>query len=278
MAVHQRFKYFSSKFADRMNATRGTIQADNDQWFRQWFDSPYYHQLYFKRDEKEAAAFINRLVDHLQPLKSGVAPENIFMLDVACGRGRHSRILAEQGFDVTGIDLSISSINKAKEFESERLHFFQHDMRLPFRVNYFDYAFNLFTSFGYFKSERENDNVIRSIASGLKEQGILVMDYLNVHYAEDHLVHRSELQLDGVNYFITKWFDETHFYKKIAIEDEELDEPLEYTEKVAKFSLGDFNDMFAFHNLQLQEVYGDYQFGHYDVRKSPRLVMIARKI
>lgn len=254
-----------------MMNTRVTNQADN-QWFRQWFDSPYYHKLYFKRDEAEAAAFMNRLVTRLSP------PPDSFMLDVGCGKGRHSRILAAKGFDVTGIDLSTASINDAMKYESDNLHFFQHDMRLPFRVNYFHYAFNLFTSFGYFKSDRENDNVIRSIASGLKDAGTLVLDYLNVHYAEDHLVHKSELELDGVNYFITKWFDETHFYKKIVIEDDELEEPLEFTEKVAKFSLGDFNDMFAFHDLQMQEVFGDYQFGHYDVRKSPRLLMIAKKI
>ena len=101
------------------------------------------------------------------------------------------------------------------------------------------------------------------------------MDYLNVHYAEDHLVHTNEVQLDGINFYITKWFDENHFYKKIIIEDDELEEPIEFTEKVAKFSLGDFNDMFAFHDLQVQEVFGDYQFGHYDVKKSPRLLMLA---
>jgi SAM-dependent methyltransferase len=255
-----------------MTNREAMLQPEKNQWFRQWFDSPYYHKLYFNRDEKEAAAFIDRLVTHLQPLAAA------FMLDVACGRGRHSKILAAKGFDVTGIDLSISSINEAMKFESGNLHFFQHDMRLPFRVNYFDIVFNLFTSFGYFNTMRENENVIRSMSSALKEGGMLVMDYLNVHYAEDHLVHKSELQLDGITFFITKWFDEDHFYKKIIIEDEELDEPLEFTEKVAKYSLGDFNDMFAFHDLQMQEVFGDYHLGHYDVRKSPRLLMLARKV
>jgi len=99
-----------------------------------------------------------------------------------------------------------------------------------------------------------------------------------VHYAEDHLVHKSEKEIDGVNYYLTKWFDETHFYKKIVVEDDQLDHPLEFTEKVAKFTLGDFNDMFSFHRLQVQEVFGDYQLGGYDVRKSPRLIMIAKKL
>jgi SAM-dependent methyltransferase len=240
-------------------------------WFKNWFNSPYYHQLYFQRDEKEAAAFIHLLLRHLNPSIDAQ------MLDVACGRGRHSKILYYKGFDVTGIDISPESISFAKQYETEHLRFFQHDMRLPSWINYFDYCFNFFTSFGYFRTEREHYNAIRTIAQSLKPNGIFVMDYLNVHYAEDHLVHRFEKEIDGVNYFITKWFDETHFYKKIIVEDDQLREPLEYTEKVAKFSFGDFNDMFSFHQLQVQEVFGDYHLGAYDVRKSPRLIIIARK-
>ena len=85
-------------------------------------------------------------------------------------------------------------------------------------------------------------------------------------------------KIEGTNFIITKWFDETHFYKKIIVEDEALKTPLEYVEKVAKFNLGDFTEMFAYNGLQIQEVFGDYEFGAYDVKKSPRLIMITRKI
>ncbi len=241
-------------------------------WFTEWFNAPYYHQLYFERDETEAAAFIDRLVTYLKP------PAGSRMLDVACGKGRHSRFLAEKGFDVSGIDISPDSISYALQFEQDNLHFFVHDMRLPFYINYFRYVFNFFTSFGYFRTEREHYDAIRTMAQSLDTGGVLVLDYLNVHYAEDHLVHKEEKQQGAVTYFITKWFDETHFYKKIVIEDEALEEPLEFTEKVAKFSLGDFNDMFAFHHLQVEEVFGDYFLGPYDVKKSPRLIMVARKL
>lgn len=240
-------------------------------WFKDWFNTPYYHQLYFKRDEKEAAAFIDKLMDYLKPV-AGAA-----MLDVACGKGRHSIHLSEKGFDVTGIDLSEDSIKEALQSETDTLHFYRHDMRLPFWINYFDYAFNFFTSFGYFNTRREHDNSIRTIAQAIKPGGIFVMDYLNVHFAEDHLIHQFEKEIDGINFFITKWFDETHFYKKIVVEDEAQDEPLVFTEKVAKFSLGDFTEMFAYQGMQLQEVFGDYSFCNYDVKKSPRMVMIAKK-
>ena len=244
----------------------------SNNWFKEWFDSPYYHKLYFEHDEKEAGAFIKKLLELLQPASDAR------LLDVACGRGRHAKLLAANGFDVTGIDLAPSSIATAQQMENGRLHFFEHDIRLPFWINYFDYAFNFFTSFGYFRTEREHYNAIRTIANALKPHGSVVIDYLNVHYAEDHLVHKQEKVIDNVTYYLTKWFDETHFYKKIIIEDEQLDAPLAYTEKVAKFSLGDFNDMFAFHHLQLQEVFGDYALAPYDVKTSPRMVMIAKKI
>lgn len=246
--------------------------TDQQSWFREWFDSPYYYQLYFKRDKSEAADFIDKLIDYLKPAPGAL------MLDIGCGKGRHSVQLATKGFDVTGIDISEQSIINAQKKENDYLHFFVHDMRLPFWINYFDYAFNFFTSFGYFKTRREHDNAIRTISQSLKVGGIFVIDYLNVHYEEDHLVHKSEIKIKDVNYFITKWFDETHFYKKIIVEDEQLNEPLEFREKVAKFTLGDFVDMLSFQEMQVQEVFGDYNFGKYDIKKSPRMIIIAKKM
>lgn len=59
--------------------------------------------------------------------------------------------------------------------------------------------------------------------------------------------------------------------------DSSLLQPVEFTEKVAKFNLGDFTDMFAFQNMQVQEIFGDYNLDPYDVRKTPRLIMVVRK-
>lgn len=242
-------------------------------WYRNWFNSPYYHLLYFKRDEQEAGVFIDGLLQKLNPAPAAK------MLDVACGRGRHSIHLASKDFFVTGIDISEESIEDAKQNETDSLEFFVHDMRLPFRMNYYEYAFNFFTSFGYFRTRREHDNAVRTIAQSLKPGGVFVIDYLNAHYVETHLVYKSEISKEGVTFDITRWLDEHYFYKKIVVEDEEnLEEPLVFTEKVAKFSLGDFNDMFGFNGMQIQKVYGDYQFQPYDVKTSPRLIIIAKKV
>src|ERR1700750_508234 len=101
-----------------------------NEWFRAWFSSPYYDILYHKRDKEEAARLIDKLADHLQ------MPGRSFVLDAACGRGRHSIALAAKGFDVTGIDLCANAIMEAKKYETNNLHFYLHDIRLPFRINY----------------------------------------------------------------------------------------------------------------------------------------------
>lgn len=240
-------------------------------WYKDWFNSPFYHKLYFERDEKEAENFIHQLVTHLKPLPGSR------MLDVACGKGRHSKTLAALGFTVTGIDISPDSIAYAKQFEKENLDFFVHDMRLPFWGNYFDFAFNFFTSFGYFKTRREHDDAIRTIAKSLKPGGSFIIDYLNVHYAEEHLLPNEKKQIGSTAYEITRWDDDTHFYKKISVTDPAVDGSIEYTEKVAKFNLGDFTDMLSFQGMQVNEVYGDYLFNPYDVRKTPRMIIIAEK-
>jgi SAM-dependent methyltransferase len=240
-------------------------------WYQDWFSSAFYHKLYFERDDKEALEFIYQLVNRLKP------PPGSRILDVACGKGRHSKILAAEGFHVTGIDISFENIRYASKFENENLDFYVHDMRLPFWANYFDYAFNFFTSFGYFKTQREHDDAIRTIARSLRNNGKLVIDYLNTHYSEEHLVHNESKQVNGTRYDIHRWDDETHFFKKISITDPSLPQPSEFIEQVAKFSLGDFTEMLAFQGLQVQEVFGDYHFADYHVRKSPRLIVVATK-
>ena len=240
-------------------------------WYRDWFNSPFYHKLYFERDENEAQNFISRLLDHLQP------PKDSLLLDAACGKGRHSRFIAEKGLDVTGIDLSMENISFAKQFEHEKLHFYQHDMRLPAWINYFDFAFNFFTSFGYFNTQREHDDAMRMLVNSLKPTGTLLFDYLNVHYVEERLVHNEMKNVGDTQYEIHRWMDEDHFFKKIIVTDPSLSEPQTYIEKVAKFSLGDFTDMLSFQKMQVTEVFGDYNLRSYDVRNTPRLIVVARR-
>lgn len=243
------------------------------EWFKDWFNSPYYHTLYGNRDLEEATAFIKKITQHLQ-----LTP-NTKVLDVACGKGRHSLAMANLGLDVTGIDLSRKSIAFAQQFQTDFLHFYKHDMRMPFWINYFQVVFNLFTSFGYFKTDREHHKALRSICQSLLPKGVLVIDYLNVHHEEKNLQRFNQKQIDDYNFIITKWQTETHFIKQIQYTQPNSGLPKHLnTERVAKFSLGDFADMLAFQKMQIQEVFGNYNLEHYDIKNSPRMIIVAKKL
>jgi SAM-dependent methyltransferase len=239
-------------------------------WFESWFGSPYYHILYQNRDEQEAQNFIENLLDHLKPL------QDCRMLDIACGEGRHAVQLAEHGYDVTGIDLSHLSIEKAKANEDEHLHFFVQDMRMPFYINYFDYAFNFFTSFGYFAHDRDHLLAAKSFAGALKKDGILVIDYLNTQQVIDNLVPEDTIRRGSYTFHIARRVERKHIIKDIDFLDADQKRK-QYTESVAAFTLEDFVSMFKVAGLELVETFGDYALNPYNSTTSPRLVMVFKK-
>ena len=168
------------------------------EWFESWFDTPYYHLLYNNRDYTEAENFITKLTEDLD------LPKSSKIIDLACGKGRHSVFLNKMGYDVLGLDLSQQSIDFDKQFENESLQFKVHDMRNPIDSEPVDAVFNLFTSFGYFDSENDDKNVFQSVYNVLKTDGYFVLDYLNAEYVKRVIVPETTVHREGIDFHITK--------------------------------------------------------------------------
>ncbi len=249
-----------------------TVQSSPErlEWFESWFDSVHYHKLYGYRDDTEAARFLDELIARLRPR------QRARVLDLGCGAGRHSKYLASKGLRVVGMDLAAGSIREAKKSERPGLRFLQHDMRAPFGRDAYDYVFSFFTSFGYFEKPDEHLTVVRNMATSLRYGGGLVLDYLNVRYAEARLTSEEVKKIDGVIYRLTRWTDARSFFKRIVVEDGG-GKPLEYVERVARFTLQDFERMFALHDLSIEEVHGDYRLSPYNALTSPRMILVAMK-
>lgn len=239
-------------------------------WYKQWFGSPFYKILYQNRDEYEAQEFIEYLLAYLQP-RPGSA-----MLDIACGEGRFARQLASHGYDVTGIDISAESIDAAGLYESDNLHFYTQDMRMPFFINYFDYAFNFFTSFGYFSHDRDHALAARSFAASLSNNGILVIDYFNAENVIANMLPEETVQRGDFEFRIHKRLERNHIIKDIFFTDEEGQQQT-FTESVAAFYLSDFIRMFRKGDMSLVATFGDYRLGAYHPTDSPRLIMVFKK-
>ncbi|MBA3971728.1 MAG: class I SAM-dependent methyltransferase [Bacteroidetes bacterium] len=246
------------------------MQEDkHPEWYESWFDSLYYHLLYSNRDMSEAELFINNIIELLTPKK------HARVLDLACGKGRHATYLNKKGFDVTGIDLSPQSIEYAKQSETDLLHFYVHDMRKLFRTNYFDIALNLFTSFGYFENDRDDNAVINSVCKALKPGGIFVLDFMNSKKAIVDLVTEETKTINNISFRITKKVENGFIVKRISFTDKGKDHVFE--ERVKTLMLSDFEKYFEANELKIVNLRGSYKLEEFNENTSDRLIIIGRK-
>ena len=238
-------------------------------WYKDWFDSKYYHLLYKNRDHNEAALFLDNISNEFKK-------KNARILDVACGKGRHAKYLNSIGFDATGVDLSFNSIKYAKKYENKKLKFYHHDMRNVFEENKFDIVTNLFTSFGYFDNTLDDQKAISSMAGNLKKGGLLLIDFMNVKKVIMNLVANEIKFIEDVKFKISRKIIDNHIIKKINIEDEE--NIFSHQEKVHCLTLFNFTEMLEKANMKIINLFGDYDLNNFDEQKSDRLIILAKKL
>ena len=231
-----------------------------------WFDSDYYHILYKHRDYSEARNFIDNIVEYLD-LKKGSK-----ILDLACGIGRHSIYLEKIGFDVIGTDKSTNNIKKAKKNENDKLKFIQMEMINDTNRKY-DGIFNLFTSFGYVNHDY-NLETIKNIERQLKDDGKVIIDFMNTLFVKNNLVIEETKVIDDLIFKIKRKSDGKHIYKEIKFNDQK---DYFFQEKVMDLSLNDFKNYLKIHNLKIIKTFGDYNLNEFDIENSERLVMVIKK-
>ncbi|HEX4470017.1 MAG TPA: methyltransferase domain-containing protein, partial [Gemmatimonadaceae bacterium] len=141
------------------------------EWWARYFDAKYlreYEPLFtLERDRREVA----RVIDVLG------LPTGSRVLDVPCGQGRHSHLLAEAGFLVDGLDLSTTLLARArKRGTGPGLAYHRGDMRRlpPKWTGRFDAVLNLSTSFGFFAEPADDQRVLGEFARVLAPGGTLV--------------------------------------------------------------------------------------------------------
>lgn len=251
-----------------INNQKPTLSSQHSSsWFASWFDSPYYHILYKERDNHEAQLFMDNLTQYLN------LPENGKILDLACGKGRHSIYLNSLGFDVTGADLSENSIKEASVFSNETLHFQEHDMRLPFEEK-FDAIFNLFTSFGYFEDDIEDLKTLIAIKDSLTEYGFACIDFMNVDFVIENLIPNEVKTVENIDFHIKRYVKDNHIFKEIDFENK--GEKFHFTEKVKALTLQNFEALMQEAGIYLLEIFGDYKLHKFYKNQSERLIMIFK--
>jgi SAM-dependent methyltransferase len=237
-------------------------------WFVSWFDENY-RMLYRHRNSEDAREQVRLIIDTLTP------PKDRAILDLCCGEGRYAGIFRKLGYRVFGLDLSetLIRIGKAKD---PQLNLVVGDMRaIPGR---FDLILSLFTSFGYFDSDEENEAALRSVYGSLNPGGTYWLDFFNSLYVKEHLVPESLSRLpSGIEVLEKRKVKDGRIIKNIHFRSIHMKNGnKKYTESVRLFSRTSLEKMFENTGFHLIRCFGDYKGSAWSPG-SERTILVGRK-
>lgn len=247
-----------------------------EEWFEHYFDDLYLaaHGDAYDRAFTEAEFIVRAL-----GLPSGSA-----ILDLACGQGRHAVELAARGYLVTGLDLSRKLLQKAEEYARTRgvtVEFVEEDMRFVPETwaARFDGIISVFTSWGYFAKDEENEKVIEAVARSLKLAGRFLLDVINREWMIRHFRDTRFSEAQGGIVVLER---STLDLLRGRMESERTfilpDGPrVVRSVSIRLYTLAEIRGMFQRHGLTVREVYGDWSGEKYMV-DSRRMIVVAERV
>ncbi len=254
-------------------------------WYKKVFGSIYL-DIYSHRDENEAgmAAAVIRHV--MRPLAADKKNGGLDILDLCCGQGRYSLLLAAEGHNVVGLDLSEALLLTAFQRRESAaagskkspgsLSLVRADMRrIPF-VNAFDLMINMFTSFGYFESDEDNRAVLEASGRTLRRRGRFLIDYLNREQVLKSLIGEDDFEANGLKVKQIRCIspDGLRVEKTILVQGPKGED--RYQESVRLFDRSEMEAMLEPAGLQVDEVLGNYDCSAWSP-ESPRLILTGSK-
>ena len=164
-----------------------------------WFaDEAFWQTFYAVLFPEERFEIAEEQVDKILGL-AGFKGSSV--LDLACGPGRHTVVLALKGFNVTGVDLSPFLLGKARqraEVAGVGIEWVNDDMRNFRRPEAFDFVLSMFTSFGYFENKEDDLKVLRNVFDSLVNGGACLIDIIGKEWLAKHFRPSSSNELpDG---------------------------------------------------------------------------------
>jgi len=250
-----------------------SADLDRDPWYASWFGEEYL-ALYPDRDDLEAERQAQFAFGLLRPY-AAKGPGGI--LDLACGTGRHAVVLSRGGFPVTGLDLSVPLLARARARRADPAPgFVRADMRrLPFAGRSFGAVVNFFTSFGYFDDPADDVRVIGEIGRLLSPGGAFLSDVFNASRVLATLVSREEKTVAGERVSIRRSYDAATRRIEKEITMGTGPRARTFRERVRVYLRDELEALHHDARLRVTASFGDFDGTPFDPRRSPRLILLA---
>lgn len=155
------------------------------QWYEELFENYAlgYDRETFTRGTIQEVDFIEQEIGFDKSLR---------VLDVGCGTGRHSIELARRGYTVTGVDLSGSLLQRARQKAIQAgvaVTFRQHDARELSYTEEFDVALLICEgAFPLMETDEMNFHILQGVRRALHSPGKLILTTLSALYPLFHSV------------------------------------------------------------------------------------------
>ena len=259
------------------NTPCSSEKESTSNWFEEWFNHPFYLELYSHRDNDEAARCIYTILS-----LSGLdlkKPESLSVLDIACGAGRHALELARLGYSVTGNDLAPYLLEEARKAALKShlpLKLSCSDMRLIANNYLYDLVVQLFTSFGYFDLKEDDQLVIKNAYGLLKSNGWYVLDLLNPLHLAKHLVPYSRRSAGELSVVEERAFNGDRITKRMSITSP-FCETVTFNESVRLYSEEEICAMLQNEGFTVVTIVGNYQGESFSANDSPRMMIFSLK-
>jgi SAM-dependent methyltransferase len=233
----------------------------------------HYLALYAHRNEREAELALALLA------RSGRLVAGQRLLDLACGAGRHLAGLGRRGQRAVGLDLSLPLLTAARGRLRPGLALVRGDMRqLPFRGGSFDGALSMFTSFGYFRDDAENWQVLAELVRVLRPGGWLFFDFLNRRQLEQGLVRHGRRQSETWVAEEERAIEGDRIVKRVTLSPRAGGgEALHYEESVRLFTPTELSAGLSALGFGECGRWGDYHGAPFSDATSPRLILLMER-
>ncbi len=201
-----------------------------------------------------------------------------YVLDLACGSGRHTIPLSREGYSMVGVDVSPRLLAIAKG-RLGGVQVVRADLRfLPFRSGAFAAAVSMDTSVGYLPSEHDDLQSLLEAQRILAHNGVLVVDVFN----HEQLVRKYSVSR------ISDWMEYPSFWlrqKRQAtaeglrdewiVRDKASGRVVEYVHSVRLYRVEVLRSLLEQAGFVVEAVFGDYEGQPFNAGSS-RLVFLAR--
>lgn len=205
------------------------------------------------------------------------------LLDLCCGFGRHTFEISNlTNCQIVGLDLSDDYLAIAREkYSASNIKYVKGDMRDIQIESKFDAVTNLFTSFGFFENDVENEMVIQQANKVLNNGGLFLLDFENRFSFVLNDVLKKEYywrQLDDNKFCLIynnyDLINEREIFSARIIEDGK--EKIKVGYNIRLYSLPELKNMLKRNGFELVEYWGDFDKSEYSIN-SRRLITLWRK-